>query len=799
MRPASLVLVLAALAACGPSRAFLKEARSATEANDWERSYRAYDRVLDRKPAHLEALSGRGDAQRRILDVVDAELEVALANRQFDRADQALSLAARVDAPAEWVRPRRERWEQAWLQVLEAERATARQRGALGDAFAYAWGMEALTGSPTHAEVRASAWSELRAEELRSLSVAVRGPSQQRFSERLQAAWLESSWGQVPLTSRGDGDLRVEVRVASDACRDEIVGQRRATHDYKDGTFVRNPRIRELQAQLSEAGRGWDAAEAQRRDRQRQEDASYGALEEVRRGVERLVPVLQRADRELAQLAADKERLAAQVGRSEAAGARLIELQQERQRRRGELDRLDQEQQAAANAHREASLRMQRVQPRLQALETQLRAAKQAKRQAEEADVAAQSSKAAAEAALTAARERLEERELEPPGKEERFDPVPELEGRVEETVEERDRRKSRVENAKASMTAADATGDAAAITAAKTQLRSARSALRETREALEVLRNDLAKARFRQSRRRARKAARQAEAAAATLQQHLAVLQELRPRTQEVRERRDALSGRLAELDRSLVAIEGRQNELREQGRQARADREALTPVAQQLETRKRAFRDVARSLRLAVSTFDGLRRQMDRLAAVQADREAEHEAARQMRLQAEGIVREWSERGASLQAALDAEPDQVELLKHADYVVTRHRRTCTVAGEMRITSPRVGARTAPFTAEHVSEDDTHPADRRIRLPADALELDGPPPVVLDRLRAAAVAEVHATVGGQLADEASLRRRQARSDRDGQTRDRVVAEFLAPSGDVEAYLRANYTLPTRR
>lgn len=788
-----LLLTLLALTACGPTRAFLKEGREAAAAQDWARAYRAYDHVLERKPAHPEALRGRAQAQDRVLAALDEVLSRELQAGRLDRVRQAIDEAARVDAPADWRRAWEQRWSRAWVERLTAEAEAAERRRALGEAWVWREALVWFTQDQGEAD---RAWTRLREAEWPGVQVTARGAGSEGLVEGLRRAWAGSDWSDVPLgEGPDDTGWRLALSLTRHTCETAVIDRREAVHRYTDGTLVPNPRVAALRAELAEAERSLSRAEAERDRLQLGEDRAYDRLQQASRAFQAALPALEAAERALADATRQRQHAQQAVTRSEQALARLDVLDREGAARRGEIQRLRGRRQELEGERVRLAQRLADAEPRLAAHRERLQAARDDRQQAQAALEGAQGALEQAQEVLVARREALAARGLEPPEHGDEAESIEEIEARIVELEAARDEIAQRLEGLKARLHAG---GDAEAQARIEERLPRVEARLEAAEAAVQEAREELAIARFVQARRARRLAGRAVREAEGAVERARGQVEALRPVAEQSREEVDRLKARLAEVDQGLERTARRLERLRDEGAAALAEQDRLAPIAGELEARRRDFRRMAQGWRLAEVALARARDELDRRGALQQEAERVHAEARAFRVEAASVVADWADRRAEIRRDLEAEPARVELVKQATHTIARHRRTCRVEGRLSVTSPLAGTIERPLRLQQVDEDDTNPARPRIRLSEDPLRYDTSEGQTLSALDARATALTFQVLSEQVAAEADALRRAPGRTRDARTRQLALADHMQPTPDLQTFIQQRYDLPGR-
>jgi len=795
-------VLLALLVACGPAHRLVREGREATVTEQWAVAYRAYDSALRYKPGQPEALAGRARARDVLLGALDASLEQALAQGRLHDLPPLVDEARRYDPDPAWVQRWQQAWRTAWIERLEADHTQARQAGLVGDAWVYASALAELDASPAREQALDRAWRQMREQEWPAVGIVGQDRTARELAGDVAVRWRETGWASVPVRhSRSELGLVMDVRELD--CDTERIGTRTQVQRYRDGTMVRNPRIPELHAMLDDALAQLDSAQRSLEARRTQEQQAGARASAAQRDLERALPDLDAAQREVVAAAERRDAMRAAVTESEEAVDIVHHLRGQQQQLRGERHALLDERRGLDAEHGHLAGRLQEAQARVDDARSSLRQARSQAAKAKQAAQEAQADRDRIQERREAVRAELEELGAEPLPPDDKLAPLPRLEDLLEaaETAlndaTAQNKALQRARDRAAQAAAAGGAAEAAALEEAEAALAAHQPKVVEAADAQRDARIALLQARHR---RLSRRLARAEQALADAQQAHTearSAARALEPALDQANQARADIEEDLAQVDAHLARIEQRLDRIEHRLPRIQSRLEGLAPIAADLQRREQLFRRALRDWRDLEARLDAVGQATAQLTARRDRTASELLDARELRLEAASAVEGWLDRRQSLRQELDAQPARVELDKQAEYTVSRYRRTCTARVDWSVHAPLAGVGSSQLELTRVDEDDTWRANPRIRLQADPLAFPASQEQVLLGLRAQASAELFSVLSAHVQAEGQARRQRSADTPDAGTRLLAIARLM--DGQDEAlttHLQSAYDLP---
>jgi chromosome segregation ATPase len=263
-----------------------------------------------------------------------------------------------------------------------------------------------------------------------------------------------------------------------------------------------------------------------------------------------------------------------------------------------------------------------------------------------------------------------------------------------------------------------------------------------------------------------------------------------------QAREDKTTFDAKVAALTEEKGVVDARLTAIDARFRAIDGEVAKLTPVASELDDRVREQRRSAAASRAATVAAEQGRAEAERLGGLRQGLEQAHRELRAERIEAESVMKGWDDKIAALEADLQGQPEQIELVKEAPYTITRHRRTCTVRADAALSSPNAPATTDSFPFTSVDEDDTWRAKPSIRLDADPLSFGQPDDAALATLTNEAAGAIGEALRGQVRAEGRGRRGIAATELDAATRLMVLADFMDPDDSLTRFVDERYDLP---
>lgn len=288
-----------------------------------------------------------------------------------------------------------------WHSHLMQQSTQSGRAGNLGGAVVFAAGAGTLSSSgPSQ---RDQLWQSLVDQEWGGVYLQLRGPSSHREFLRagLTERWAASPWRDGSIGSRRPGQphLSVAVSVTEAQCTQATINEATRRHSYRDGTYVSNPAVAALEAELRHTAQELSRREAAVDTAAHRRDMAAVALQRAQRAVEAQRPPLRAAEASAAEAERRQQAATEQLEQALSAQAQLQEREREVQalldqraaltRRGAQLrreHRAAQDRLAAAEAAQQSSGRnLQQATAALESANAEVARLQQARRAAQEA------------------------------------------------------------------------------------------------------------------------------------------------------------------------------------------------------------------------------------------------------------------------------------------------------------------------------------------------------------------------------------------------------------------------------